>query len=68
MPPPRLPRVLCLHGYRSCAEVMRLQMRPYIEALRAVAELVFVDAPTPSSGPSASSPGAPQIANTIYGR
>ena len=47
----RRPRILCLHGYRSSAQVMELQLRPYKEALGGVAELVFIDAPQLSTGP-----------------
>ena len=45
-------RILCLHGYRSSAEVMELQLRPYAEALGGAAELVFVDAPLRATGPN----------------
>ena len=47
----RRPRILCIHGYRSSAEVMELQMRQYVSALGDVADFVFVEAPTRSTGP-----------------
>jgi acyl carrier protein len=47
----RRQRILCIHGYRSSAEVMELQMRQYASALGDSAEFVFVEAPTRSTGP-----------------
>ena len=46
------PRILCLHGYRSSAEVMELQLRPYAKALGDAVELVGMDAPLHATGPA----------------
>jgi predicted esterase len=40
------PRILCLHGYQGSATALRSQMAPLLPALEAVAELVFIDAPS----------------------
>jgi Serine hydrolase (FSH1) len=43
-------RVLCLHGYHGSAAVLRRQIAPVAASLPADVELVFVDAPSLSSG------------------
>jgi pimeloyl-ACP methyl ester carboxylesterase len=47
----RRPRILCIHGYRSSAEIMELQMHPYVSALGDEVDFVFAQAPTRSTGP-----------------
>lgn len=47
----RRPQILCIHGYRSSAEVMELQMRPYVSAIGTDADFVFAQAHTRSTGP-----------------
>ena len=46
------PRVLCLHGFRSSAELMKVQLRALGAALGGAVELVVRDAPTPATGPA----------------
>jgi pimeloyl-ACP methyl ester carboxylesterase len=43
-------RVLCLHGYHGSAAILRRQIAPVAASLPADVELVFVDAPSLSSG------------------
>jgi acetyl esterase/lipase len=43
-------RILCLHGYNGSAEVLRAQMLGLTRDLQPLAELVFVDAPSISTG------------------
>jgi pimeloyl-ACP methyl ester carboxylesterase len=46
----RATRILCLHGYHGSAAIMRNQIAPVAATLPAEVELVFVDAPSLSSG------------------
>ena len=55
---PARPRVLCLHGFRDSAAVLKAQLAPLLTAFGNSFEFVFVDAPAPASGPMA--PGAPE--------
>ena len=52
---PKQRRVLCLHGFRSSADLMRIQMAPLInsldDTLSRSCDFVFVDAQRPSTGP-----------------
>jgi predicted esterase len=50
MTPERRLRILCLHGYHGSAEVLRQQLAPLAEGLGALAEFVYVDAPTIARG------------------
>ena len=43
-------RILCLHGYHGNRQALRGQMAPVLESLEAVAELVFLDAPSLARG------------------
>jgi fermentation-respiration switch protein FrsA (DUF1100 family) len=43
-------RMLCLHGYHGTGAILRRQMAPLAAALPANVELVYVDAPSLSSG------------------
>jgi len=43
-------RILCLHGYHGSAAILRRQIAPVAAVLPASVELVFVDAPSLSSG------------------
>jgi pimeloyl-ACP methyl ester carboxylesterase len=43
-------RILCLHGYHGSAAILRRQIAPVAARLPAEVELVFVDAPSLSSG------------------
>jgi pimeloyl-ACP methyl ester carboxylesterase len=43
-------RILCLHGYHGSAAILRRQIAPVAATLPADVELVFVDAPSLSSG------------------
>jgi fermentation-respiration switch protein FrsA (DUF1100 family) len=43
-------RILCLHGYHGSAAILRRQIAPVAAGLAADVELVFVDAPSLSSG------------------
>lgn len=45
-------RVLCLHGFRTNGEVLRLQTQALRSALGPGAELTFVDAPMAATGPA----------------
>ena len=44
------PRILCLHGFRSCGEVLRVQLRWLLSAFHDAAEFIFADAQTLSTG------------------
>jgi hypothetical protein len=51
--PPRRPRFLCLHGFRTSAEIMRKQVLGKWPAdVTARLDLVFADAPFPAEGKS----------------
>src|SRR6266516_2647200 len=43
-------RILCLHGYRGTAAVLRSQMEPLIEGLAPAVDFVYVDAPALAEG------------------
>ena len=43
-------RVLCLHGYHGTGAILRRQMAPLAAAIPSNVELVYVDAPSLSSG------------------
>jgi hypothetical protein len=43
-------RLLCLHGYRGTAEVLRGQLAPLAEGLDELAEFVCLDAPSLAAG------------------
>jgi predicted esterase len=43
-------RMLCLHGYHGTGAILRRQMAPLAAAIPSNVELVFVDAPSLSSG------------------
>jgi len=43
-------RILCLHGYHGSGRILREQMRPLVEGMPAVAEFVYVDAPSLATG------------------
>ncbi|KAJ0401600.1 hypothetical protein P43SY_008675 [Pythium insidiosum] len=45
-------RVLCLHGYRTNAQVMENQMKGLVDALGDDAEFIYVNAPQLARGPS----------------
>ena len=44
-PPPVLPRILCLHGFRQTAKNFQSRTAALRKRLKNVAELVFIDAP-----------------------
>ena len=44
------PRILCLHGYRGSASVLRGQMSSLTQGLDHLAEFVYVDAPSLAQG------------------
>ena len=48
----RLPRALCLHGFRSSSDILRHQLAPHLRACAAAVEWVFVDAPRRATGPA----------------
>jgi pimeloyl-ACP methyl ester carboxylesterase len=43
-------RVLCLHGYRGSADILRQQMRPLVSGLESTLDLVYADAPSLAGG------------------
>ncbi|KAF1871413.1 hypothetical protein Lal_00020206 [Lupinus albus] len=49
----RKPRFLCLHGFRTSAEIHRKQMQKWPQSLLDNLDLVYVDAPFPCQGKSA---------------
>ena len=49
-------RVLCLHGFRTNRDIMKLQCRGLVQHFEADVEFAFLDAPHPASGP-----GEPEI-------
>ncbi|KAF7843527.1 esterase AGAP003155 [Senna tora] len=48
----RKPRVLCLHGFRTSAEILKKQVHKWPESLLQKLDLVFLDAPFPCQGKS----------------
>ena len=43
-------RILCLHGYHGSGDILRRQMSSLIEGTQALAEFVYLDAPSLASG------------------
>ncbi|KAI9106603.1 hypothetical protein K1719_022131 [Acacia pycnantha] len=48
----RKPRVLCLHGFRTSAEILKKQIYKWPESVLQKLDLVFADAPFPCQGKS----------------
>ncbi|GFY87365.1 alpha/beta-Hydrolases superfamily protein [Actinidia rufa] len=48
----RKPRFLCLHGFRTSADILEKQLRRWPEVVLGRLDLVFLDAPYPSRGKS----------------
>ncbi|XP_068638071.1 uncharacterized protein [Aristolochia californica] len=48
----RKPRLLCLHGFRTSAEIMKKQIGKWPQSVLGKLDLVFVDAPFPAEGKS----------------
>ncbi|KAG5568101.1 hypothetical protein H5410_064885 [Solanum commersonii] len=48
----RKPRILCLHGYRESAEILRKLILRWPESVTGKLDLVFLDAPFPAKGKS----------------
>lgn len=48
----RKPRVLCLHGFRTSAEILKKQVYKWPESVLQKLDLVFADAPFPCQGKS----------------
>ncbi|CAL0315551.1 unnamed protein product [Lupinus luteus] len=46
------PRLLCLHGFRTSAEILKKQINKWPQSVLEKLDLVFVDAPFPSQGKS----------------
>ncbi|KAF1863652.1 hypothetical protein Lal_00030722 [Lupinus albus] len=46
------PRLLCLHGFRTSAEILKKQINKWPQSVLDKLDLVFVDAPFPSQGKS----------------
>ncbi|KAL3728681.1 hypothetical protein ACJRO7_033287 [Eucalyptus globulus] len=49
---PGKPRILCLHGFRTSAAILETQIRKWPESILEKLDLVFLDAPYPSTGKS----------------
>ncbi|MBA0620371.1 hypothetical protein Godav_006095 [Gossypium davidsonii] len=49
---PRKPRILCLHGFRTSAEILKRQVLRWPAAVLDKLDLVFLDAPYPAQGKS----------------
>ncbi|GLU13063.1 hypothetical protein SLE2022_297100 [Rubroshorea leprosula] len=47
------PRILCLHGFRTSAEILKNQVHKWPETVLEKLDLVFLDAPFPAQGKSA---------------
>ena len=43
-------RILCLHGYHGSGDILRRQMSSLVEGTQALAEFVYMDAPSLASG------------------
>ena len=43
-------RILCLHGYHGSGDILRRQMSSLIEGTQALAEFVYLDAPSLAVG------------------
>ncbi|GFY87362.1 alpha/beta-Hydrolases superfamily protein [Actinidia rufa] len=61
----RKPRFLCLHGFRTSADILEKQLRRWPEVVLGRLDLVFLDAPYPSRGKSTSK--ASTILRTMSG-
>ncbi|CAL0327354.1 unnamed protein product [Lupinus luteus] len=48
----RKPRFLCLHGFRTSAEIQKAQMHKWPQSVLDELDLVYVDAPFPCAGKS----------------
>ncbi|XP_015166733.1 UPF0483 protein AGAP003155-like isoform X2 [Solanum tuberosum] len=48
----RKPRILCLHGYRESAEILKKLILRWPESVTGKLDLVFLDAPFPAKGKS----------------
>ncbi|KAJ9673956.1 hypothetical protein PVL29_023483 [Vitis rotundifolia] len=48
----RKPRFLCLHGFRTSADILQKQVGKWPESVLGQIDLVFADAPFPSQGKS----------------
>lgn len=48
----RKPRFLCLHGFRTSADILQKQVGKWPESVLGKLDLVFLDAPFPSLGKS----------------
>lgn len=48
----RKPRFLCLHGFRTSAEIMKIQLHKWPKSVIDRLDLVFLDAPFPCQGKS----------------
>uniref|UniRef100_A0A7C8ZS34 Serine hydrolase domain-containing protein n=1 Tax=Opuntia streptacantha TaxID=393608 RepID=A0A7C8ZS34_OPUST len=46
------PRFLCLHGFRTSAQILKKQIQKWPDSVRQKLDLVFVDAPFPAQGKS----------------
>ncbi|KAB1998399.1 hypothetical protein ERO13_D12G081200v2 [Gossypium hirsutum] len=49
---PRKPRILCLHGFRTSAEIFKRQVLRWPAAVLDKLDLIFLDAPYPAQGKS----------------
>lgn len=48
----RKPRFLCLHGFRTSGEIMKIQLHKWPQSVIDRLDLVFLDAPFPCQGKS----------------
>ena len=48
----RKPRFLCLHGFRTSAEIMKKQIGKWPQSVLDKLDLVFIDGPFPAQGKS----------------
>ncbi|KAF6157967.1 hypothetical protein GIB67_015283 [Kingdonia uniflora] len=48
----RKPRFMCLHGFRTSAQIMKIQIGKWPQSVLDKLDLVFVDAPFPAEGKS----------------
>ncbi|RLN89393.1 hypothetical protein BBJ28_00003940 [Nothophytophthora sp. Chile5] len=55
-------RVLCLHGWRTSAQILRRQTEALRGAFGSRAEFLYIDAPFAASGP------APELVRSFYGQ
>lgn len=52
-PDKKKPRILCLHGFRGSAEILKKLVLRWPESVVDKLDLVFLDAPFPAQGKSA---------------